>query len=50
MNRYGGELPSDAKALVEQIEGIGPYTAGAISSIAFGERAATVDGNVRAAL
>lgn len=43
---YKGKLPSDPDELVKKIEGIGPYTAGAIASIAYGVRAATVDGNV----
>lgn len=40
-----GELPSDVEKLVK-LPGIGPYTAGAISSVAFQKRAALVDGNV----
>ena len=43
--RYGGRLPS-AAATLRDISGIGPYTAGAIASIAFGEREPAVDGNV----
>jgi A/G-specific adenine glycosylase len=43
--RLGGALPSRAAELRE-VPGIGPYTAGAIASIAFGERAPLVDGNV----
>ena len=43
--RWGGELPRHASELRE-VPGIGPYTAGAIASIAFGERAPLVDGNV----
>src|SRR5882757_5946769 len=43
--RFGGALPGRADALRE-VPGIGPYTAGAIASIAFGERAPLVDGNV----
>jgi A/G-specific adenine glycosylase len=43
--RYRGELPRRAAELVD-VPGIGPYTAGAIASIAFGERAPLVDGNV----
>src|SRR5215470_3894591 len=43
--RFGGALPSCAAELRE-VPGIGPYTAGAIASIAFGERAPLVDGNV----
>jgi A/G-specific adenine glycosylase len=41
----GDALPDTARALRE-VPGIGPYTAGAIASIAFGERAPLVDGNV----
>jgi A/G-specific adenine glycosylase len=44
-DRFGGALPSRAADLRE-VPGIGPYTAGAIASIAFGERAPLVDGNV----
>ena len=42
---HGGELPSRAAEL-RAVPGIGPYTAGAIASIAFGERTPLVDGNV----
>ena len=35
VERYGGDLPRDAAAL-RSISGIGPYTAGAIASLAFG--------------
>ena len=45
VERYGGKLPSDA-AKLREISGIGDYTAGAIASIAWGEEAAIVDGNV----
>ena len=41
----GGALPSSA-AEWRQIKGVGEYTAGAISSIAFGCHEAAVDGNV----
>ena len=43
--RYGGQLPSDAEALLA-FKGIGQYTAGAIRSFAFGQRAAIRDTNV----
>jgi A/G-specific adenine glycosylase len=43
--RFGGALPRRAVELRE-VPGIGPYTAGAIASIAFGERTPLVDGNV----
>jgi A/G-specific adenine glycosylase len=42
---YGGQLPGDA-ALLREISGIGPYTAGAIASIAFDAPEPLVDGNV----
>ena len=42
---YGGEFPRDPKDL-QNLSGIGSYTAGAISSIAFGLPVAAVDGNV----
>ncbi len=42
---YGGEFPKE-KRLLEELPGIGSYTAGAICSIAFGQRVAAVDGNV----
>jgi A/G-specific adenine glycosylase len=41
----GGALPTDAAGL-RSLPGIGAYTAGAIASIAYCERAALVDGNV----
>ncbi len=42
---HAGELPRAAEQLAA-LPGVGPYTVGAIRSIAFGERAAVVDGNV----
>lgn len=42
---YGGQLPSEEQAL-KKLPGIGDYTAGAIASIAFGQPAPAVDGNV----
>lgn len=42
---HGGSLPSEVDGL-RQLRGIGAYTAGAVASIAFGRRAALVDGNV----
>ncbi|MET0595118.1 MAG: A/G-specific adenine glycosylase [Polyangiaceae bacterium] len=45
VEQYGGKIPGDAASL-RSISGIGPYTAGAISSIAFGAQEALVDGNV----
>jgi A/G-specific adenine glycosylase len=43
--RYGGRLPSDEETLLS-FKGIGAYTAGAIRSFAFRERAAILDTNV----
>jgi A/G-specific adenine glycosylase len=43
--RYGGQLPSDHETLLS-FKGIGAYTAGAIRSFAFRERAAILDTNV----
>jgi A/G-specific adenine glycosylase len=45
VTRYGGELPSDHDTLLS-FKGIGAYTAGAIRSFAFGQRAAILDTNV----
>jgi A/G-specific adenine glycosylase len=43
--RYGGQLPAD-EATLRSFKGIGAYTAGAIRSFAFRERAAILDTNV----
>jgi len=45
MARYGGQLPSDEATLLS-FKGIGEYTAGAVLSFAFGQRAAILDTNV----
>ena len=45
VERYGGQLPSDEETLLS-FKGIGAYTAGAIRSFAFGQRAAILDTNV----
>jgi A/G-specific adenine glycosylase len=45
MTRFGGRLPQTTGELMT-IAGIGRYTAGAISSIAFGHTAPIVDGNI----
>lgn len=44
-NQYGGTFPDEYKEILA-LPGIGKYTAGAISSIAFGLPYAAVDGNV----
>lgn len=43
--RFDGRLPADYDELLK-LPGIGPYTAGAVASIAFGISAPAVDGNV----
>jgi A/G-specific adenine glycosylase len=43
--QQGGELPPSLEKL-RAISGIGPYTAGAILSFAFHQKAAAIDGNV----
>ena len=45
MSDFGGKIPPDFAALLS-LPGIGPYTAGAIASIAFGLPEVAVDGNV----
>ena len=45
MEDYGGVFPSTYEA-ISKLKGIGPYTAGAIASIAFGLPEPAVDGNV----
>jgi A/G-specific adenine glycosylase len=44
--QHGGELPRDRRALLD-LPGIGPYTAGAVLSIAFGQDEPALDTNVR---
>jgi A/G-specific adenine glycosylase len=45
LDDYNGIFPSDS-TLLQNLPGIGPYTAGAIASIAFGKKTAAIDGNV----
>ena len=42
MNEYNGRLPDNAKDMEANIPGIGRYSAGAICSIAYGEKAPVV--------
>lgn len=44
-NKYDGEFPTDERTL-QTLPGIGPYTAAAISAIAFQQPATPVDGNI----
>lgn len=43
--QYGGQVPDD-EAAVADLKGVGPYTAGAILSIAYNRPVPAVDGNV----
>ncbi len=43
--KYGGKVPDDPKE-ISSLKGVGPYTAGAILSIAYGIPEPAVDGNV----
>lgn len=45
VERHGGKFPAQEEELAT-LPGVGPYTAAAIASIAFGRRAVVVDGNV----
>lgn len=45
MEQYGGVMPKTYEEL-RRLSGIGDYTAGAIASIAYGERVPAIDGNV----
>ncbi len=49
VEQHGGQAPVDRRALLA-LPGVGKYTAGAILSIAFGQRAAVLDGNVKRVL
>ena len=46
---YGGKLPNTRDSLME-LPGFGPYTSGAVASIAFEEAVPAVDGNVKRVL
>lgn len=46
---HGGRLPQDPAAL-RRLPGVGPYTAAAVASIAFGQPVAVVDANVERVL
>lgn len=46
VERHGGRFPRSVEAALA-VPGVGPYTAGAVLSIAYGEPVAALDGNVR---
>lgn len=45
MNELNGEFPVDFNS-IQELKGVGPYTAAAIASFAYDEKVAVVDGNV----
>jgi A/G-specific adenine glycosylase len=49
VDRFGGEIPSDPQEF-RSLPGVGPYSAAAVLSIAFGAPLAAVDSNVRRVL
>ncbi|MEW5967057.1 MAG: A/G-specific adenine glycosylase [Pseudomonadota bacterium] len=49
VERHGGRFPADPETLA-QLPGVGRSTAAAIAALAFGRRAAILDGNVRRVL
>lgn len=49
VERHGGQVPDDPEAF-GALTGVGPYTRGAVQSIAFGRPLAALDGNVERVL
>ncbi len=49
VNEYRGRIPRDTRTLL-RLPGVGKYTAGAIASIVYGQRAPIVDGNIQRVL
>ncbi len=49
VERFDGQIPDEREALLS-LKGIGPYTAGAVLSFAYGRRAPILDTNVRRVL
>lgn len=49
VEKYGGQIPGDLESL-RSLPGVGPYTAAAVASIAFGQDAPALDGNIRRVL
>ncbi|CAF3694746.1 unnamed protein product [Rotaria socialis] len=46
INEFDGEFPKDLDILINRLPGVGRYTAGAVSSIAFSQPNPILDGNV----
>ncbi|UJR28239.1 hypothetical protein I4U23_009489 [Adineta vaga] len=46
VNEYKGEFPQDLEVMINRLPGVGRYTAGAVSSIAFSQPNPILDGNV----
>ncbi|KAK7501221.1 hypothetical protein BaRGS_00007706 [Batillaria attramentaria] len=46
VEKLSGQMPRTAEDLQKELPGVGRYTAGAIASIAFGQKTGVVDGNV----
>jgi A/G-specific adenine glycosylase len=46
VRKHGGRVPSDPEAL-QRLHGVGPYTAAAVASLAYGAAVAAIDTNVR---
>jgi len=49
VKRHGGRIPDTREALLA-LKGVGPYTAGAVLSFAYGQAAPILDTNVRRVL
>lgn len=49
VTEFGGQVPNTVEAL-RSLPGVGPYTAAAIASLAFGRDVAVLDGNVKRVL
>ncbi|MBW0488607.1 hypothetical protein O181_028322 [Austropuccinia psidii MF-1] len=50
VNKFDGILPDDPSIMEKEVDGIGPYSAGAIASIAFEKPVPMIDGNVHRVL
>lgn len=46
VNDYNGQFPNELEILINRLPGVGRYTAGAVSSIAFNQANPILDGNV----